>query len=172
MNARTDLRWYQKIVQWTAATAAGSWLYSRTLPHIDRFLLDVTNGRIALPELLAGFPVVKLTTTGAKSGKPRSTPLLGIRDDEKWVVVASNWGSSRHPAWYHNLRANPDVKVTDDNETGVYRAREASGEEYEEYWRLARRHYAGFEAYARRSGDRDIPIVVLEPIDASSEGAA
>lgn len=167
MAQKQRLRWYQKIVQWTASTAAGSWVYARTLPHIDRILLDITDGKVALPEILAGIPVIELTTTGAKSGKPRTTPLLGIKDGEKWVVVASNWGSSRHPAWYHNIRSNPDVKVTADSDTGTYIAREASDDEYDEYWSRARELYAGFEAYARRSGDRDIPVLVLEPADGS-----
>jgi len=165
MGQDPGLRWYQKIVRWTASSAVGSWVYARTLPHIDRILLDLTDGSLAIPEILAGLPVIELTTTGAKSGQPRTKPLLGLRDGQQWVVVASNWGSARHPAWYHNLRVNPAVTVRADGDTGAYRAREATDDEYDAYWSRARELYAGFEAYARRSGDRDMPIIVLEPVD-------
>lgn len=164
-----EIRWWQRTVQRITATRAIAWIFSYTLHHIDRVLMGVSGGRVSLPKLLAGLPVIRLTTTGAKTGKKRTVPLLGLQDDDKWVVVASNWGSDRHPAWYHNLRTNPEVKVTYNNQTGDYVAREATEDEWETYWHQAIDLYVGYEAYQRRSDDRQIPIVVLEPAETATQ---
>lgn len=162
---RSDVRWWQQVIQRVAATRVGSWIFSHTLHHIDRVLMGVSGGRASVPKLLAGLPVIRLTTTGAKTGKERTVPVLGLRDGEKWVVVASNWGDDRHPAWYHNLQADPAVKVTDDDRTDDYVARDATEDEWETYWNRATDLYVGFEPYRRRAEDRRIPIVVLEPAE-------
>ena len=120
---------WQRFVQRIAATRPGSWLFSHTLHHVDRFLMGVSGGRLTVPGLLAGLPVVWLTTTGAKTGKERTLPVLGLRDGDRWVVVASNWGNETHPAWYYNLRANPEVELTYREQRGAYVAREADPEE-------------------------------------------
>lgn len=160
-------RW-QRAMQRVAASRPGSWLFSHTLHHIDRVLMGVTGGRASIPGLLAGLPVIRLTTTGAKSGKQRTLPVLGLPDGDKWVVVASNWGQDHHPSWYYNLTANPQVTVTHRDRSAEYVAREATEDEWETYWDQATDLYVGFEPYQRRSGDRSIPIVVLEPADADS----
>jgi len=115
--------------------------------------------------MLAGLPVVTLTTTGARSGLPRSLPLVGIEDGDRVVLIASNYGRSRHPAWYYNLRAHPEVRLSIRERTGVYLAREATAAEHEAYWRAAVALYRGFEAYQKRAGRaaRRIPIMVLTP---------
>jgi deazaflavin-dependent oxidoreductase (nitroreductase family) len=163
---RTDLPWWQRLAQRFASSRVGSWLFSHTLHHIDRVLMGLSGGRVSIPRVLAGVPVIRLTTTGAKSGKERTVPVLGMRDGEDWIVVASNWGDDRHPAWYHNLTANPSVTVTHEDRSEAYVAREATGAEYDEYWAQANDMYVGFEPYDERSGDRAIPIVVLEPPEA------
>lgn len=155
-------RW-QRGLQRIAATRVGSTLFSHTAHHLDRVLLGLTGGRVSTAEVFAGLPTIRLTTTGAKTGKERTVPVMGLRDGEAWVVVASNWGGERHPAWYHNLRADPEVRVTYRDRTERYVAREAAGEERAAYWTRAKRLYRGFERYERRSGDREIPVVVLEP---------
>ena len=155
--------WWQRGLQRIAATSLGSRIFSHTAHHVDRVLLALSGGRVSTAEVLAGLPTIRLTAVGAKTGKERTVPVMGMRDGDAWVVVASNWGGERHPAWYHNLRANPEVKVTYRDRTRRYVAREATGEEREAYWTRAKRLYRGFEEYERRSGDRDIPVVVLEP---------
>lgn len=162
---RRDLPWWQRLAQRFASSRVGSWLFSHTLHHIDRVLMRLSGGRVSIPRVLAGVPVIRLTATGAKTGKERTVPVLGMRDGEDWIVVASNWGDDRHPAWYHNLKANPSVTVTYEDRSDSYVAREATGEEYDEYWERANDMYVGFEPYDDRSGDRDIPIVVLEPAE-------
>ena len=159
----TPLRWWFLLNQKVAASRPGSWAYSHTLHHIDRVLIKLSRGRLNAPRLFTGLPMIQLTTIGAKTGKERTVPVLGLRDGEKWVVVASNWGKQRHPAWYHNLKANPEVTVTDRNRSTAYVAREASEDERQEYWPQAREMYVGYEVYEQRSGDRDLPIIVLEP---------
>jgi deazaflavin-dependent oxidoreductase (nitroreductase family) len=134
------------------------------LHHVDPVLMRLSGGRVSVPEVLAGLPTVRLTTTGAKTGKARTVPVLGLPDGERWVLFATNWGGDRHPAWYHNLRANPEVELTYRDDTGRYVARDATADERATYWDRARALYVGFEAYKRRT-DREIPIVVLEPAD-------
>ncbi|MFB6170688.1 MAG: nitroreductase/quinone reductase family protein [Haloarculaceae archaeon] len=151
------------------STRPGAWLFSRTLHHVDPVLMRLSNGRVSIPRVLAGIPTVRLTTTGAKTGKERTVPVLGLADGERWVLFASNWGGDRHPAWYHNLRADPEVELAHDGESERYVARDATEGERETYWPQARELYVGFAAYQRRT-DREIPIVVLEPADGADAG--
>lgn len=140
-------------------------LLARTLHRVDLLLMRVTGGRVSLPGVLVGLPVVRPTTVGAKTGKERTVPVLGIRDGETWILVASNFGAERHPAWYHNLRADPTVELAHDGRTEEYVAREATGTEREEYWERAVEVYPDYERYRETAGDRRIPVVVLTPTD-------
>lgn len=162
---RTGVPYIVRLSLRFAATSVGTWLMSRTLPSFDRFLQVVSGGRLTLPKVMwkAGAPVVVLTTIGAKTGKERTVPVLGVQDGEKWVVVASNWGRDRHPAWYYNLTANPEVELTYRGETGQYVAREVTGEEREDYWTRVGEVNPGLETYQERAGERSIPVMVLRP---------
>jgi len=160
---RTEPRWWQRLVQKLASTRVGTWVLSRTAHRIDRVLMELSDGRVSTSKVLAGLPTVRLTTTGAKTGKERTVPVMGMRDGEEWVLVASNWGGDGHPAWYHNLRADPEVELTYNGRTNRYVAREATGETRAEYWERAKELYLGFEPYQRQAGEREIPIVVLTP---------
>jgi deazaflavin-dependent oxidoreductase (nitroreductase family) len=117
--------------------------------------------------LLVGLPIITLTTTGARSGLRRSVPLVGIPDGDKIILIASNWGQKRHPAWYYNLLANPGVRVSHDSTARDYIAREAKGEEYAYYWNKAVSANAGYSAYRQRTGGREIPVIVLTPQQAN-----
>lgn len=110
-----------------------------------------------------GMRVVMLTTTGRRSGKERSTILTTpLQDGATIVLVASYGGDARHPAWFHNLRANPDVSVTLGGRTLPMRARVASPEEKDVLWPKVTAKYKGYASYQRKT-DRDIPLVLLEP---------
>ena len=124
--------------------------------------IRLSDGEISIPQVLAGLPTVQVTTTGVKTGKQRTVPLLGLPDDDRWVVFATNWGGQRHPAWYHNLQANPEVELAYKDQTETYLARDATDDEREIYWERAKQMYVGFEAYQQRT-TREIPIVVLTP---------
>lgn len=82
----------QRFMGWSAATAPMSWLYARVLHHLDRLSYRLTRGRHTLASWLSGLPVVLLTTTGAKTGQQRTSPVLGVPEGDDLVVIASNWG--------------------------------------------------------------------------------
>ena len=155
-------RW-QRALDWIPSTRLGASFFAHTLYHVDRPLLRLTKGRVSLPALLLGLPTVMLTTTGAKSGRQLTTPLLGIPAGEKLVLIASYYGSPRHPAWYYNVRANPRVHLVMPGKEGWYTAEEASGAERERLWQQAVSVYSGFAAYRRLAGGRTIPVIVLTP---------
>jgi deazaflavin-dependent oxidoreductase (nitroreductase family) len=107
-----------------------------------------------------------LTTTGAKTGQPRTLPILGLPDGEALIVIASNFGRPRHPSWYHNLRANPRAKVVFEGTTRQVEARELTGSERDEAYARAEGIYPGFTLYTGWAGDREIPVLRLEPPEA------
>jgi F420H(2)-dependent quinone reductase len=104
-----------------------------------------------------------LDHVGARSGTKRTSPLLYFRDGDDVVVVASKGGFPKHPAWFHNLMAHPDMTVQISGERRRVRARVASPEERARLWPRAVRTYRGYADYQRRSGGREIPLVILEP---------
>jgi len=157
---------FNKFVIKIAASGPGSWLFSRILHHIDPIVFRMTGGRRTLTSVLTGLPIVMLTTIGRKSGKARTLPLLGIRDQENaggFALIASNWGQQRNPGWYYNLRANPRATCVIDGLAGEYDAREAEGAEYKRFWRYAEATYPGFPTYKKRAAGRHIPIMVMTP---------
>ncbi len=93
----------------------------------------------------------------------RTSPLLYVRDGEDLVIVASKGGFPKHPAWFHNLKANPDTTVQVGSHQLPVHARVATPEERERLWPMAVKAYHGYEDYAVRSKGREIPLVVLEP---------
>jgi len=157
-------RWWHRSIQKLAATSFGLWLLPKTLHRIDSFLFKLTKNSLSLTALLAGLPVILLTTTGAKSGQVRQNPLTAIADGPKLILIASYFGSLRHPSWYYNLAANPTAQVSFRHQAATYHARQAIGSERDRYWQMAKDLYAGFSLYERTAGERKIPIMVLEPI--------
>ncbi len=111
-----------------------------------------------------GVPLILLTTTGRSSGESRTTPLVGVRDGDAWLVVASNGARERLPGWAHNLRAEPAATVR--YRTTIERtvAREAVDDEHDTRWAHAVAAYPGFEVYQKHVPWR-IPVFVLEPED-------
>ena len=151
----------QRLVHHILALNLVSFLLSKFLHHADDFLLRLTGGRHTFPELV-GLPIGKLTSQGARTGKPRSIPLVSLPDGDKLALIATNFGQKKHPSWYYNLKAHPECQVSFNGRSGNYVAREAQGEEYERYWRLARSYYAGYDKYKQRAAPRRIPVLVLE----------
>jgi len=107
-------------------------------------------------------PILLLTTTGRKSGRKRTTPLVYLRDGENMVVIASNGGSDQHPAWWLNLRENPTAEVLVGSGLKTVIAEKATGDERERLWRDVVELYHGYDEY-RRMTHREIPVVVLRP---------
>src|SRR5437868_8872910 len=113
--------------------------------------------------MFAGAPLVLLTTTGAKSGTRRTTPVVYTRDGDRLVVIASKGGAPTHPDWYHNLVAHPEVTVELPEETFDARARVAEGPERERLWRAQAALMPNFDEY-QKATTRKIPVVVLERV--------
>jgi len=104
-----------------------------------------------------------LDHVGARSGTKRTTPLLYFRDGESVVLIASKGGFPKHPAWFHNLKTNPETTVQVGGERLTVRARVATPEERERLWPKAEEAWPGFSTYQARSQGREIPMVILEP---------
>ncbi|MEJ3744053.1 nitroreductase family deazaflavin-dependent oxidoreductase [Actinomycetes bacterium KLBMP 9797] len=132
----------------------------RVLPPLDRFVGRLTGGRLVALGLV---PSLLLTTTGRRSGEPRTTPLLYIPDGDGYVVIGSNWGQRHQPAWALNLLANPDASVTLKGARVRVRARKLDGAERDRAWGLAVTEWPAYEAYVARAGGRPLHIFRLEP---------
>jgi F420H(2)-dependent quinone reductase len=125
----------------------------------------LTGGRLG--GKLGRVPILLLTTTGRKSGQPRTQPLSYTRAGEGYAVIASKGGAAVHPLWYLNLQAEHLAEVTVGSETRTVRAREAEGEERERLWRSLADLFPGYDKYAQKTSRR-IPVVVLEPVKPSN----
>lgn len=110
----------------------------------------------------AGRPLVLLTTTGAKSGKLRENPLIRVERDGIYVAVASLGGAPRNPDWYHNVKANPRVRLMDGRVEGEYRAEEVFDKERQQWWSVAVDAFPDYGRYQEQT-QRQIPVVVLRP---------
>ena len=108
--------------------------------------------------------MIVLTTTGRRTGQPRTVPLGAVRDGDRWLVVGSNAGRDEAPAWALNMQANPDVTVAvRGRDARAFRARTAVGGEAARLWPMVTARYPGYIDYQRRT-DRQIPLFVLEPV--------
>ena len=108
-----------------------------------------------------GSTILLLTTTGRRTGRQSTTPLIYAEDGDRYVIVASQGGAPEHPGWYRNLAKKPEVEVQVEDEVFYARARTADGEERERLWRKANEIWPHYDEYAKRT-DRVIPVVVLE----------
>lgn len=141
-----------------SATRAGSWLI-RTLTPVDRLLLLRSQGRFTVLGPFA-VPILLLTTTGARSGLPRTTPLLYARDGDALVVVGSNFGQDRHPLWSSNLLAHPDAVVSIGGTPVPVRATLLQGDDAERGYALMTEVATTYAAYRDRT-DRSIRVFRL-----------
>ena len=108
-----------------------------------------------------GATVLLLTTTGRRSGEPRTTPLIHVVEGNRWVVIASKGGAPEHPSWYKNLVAEPDAAIQVKADEVPVRARTAEGEERARLWAAMTEQWPGYDDYQRKTA-REIPVVVLE----------
>jgi deazaflavin-dependent oxidoreductase (nitroreductase family) len=131
------------------------------LPPIDaRF----SRRRRSLTSFGTTFPLCYLTTTGRRTGESRTVPLLHVSDGDRIVLIASNWGRRRHPSWSLNLDADPAARLTVNGVERRFRARRATPDEYETYWRAAVDVWPGYDDYVARAG-REIRMFVLDPVE-------
>ena len=113
---------------------------------------------------LQGKPVILLTTIGAKTGKVRKTPLMRVEHDGEYAIVASLGGAPKHPVWFHNVKAHPQVELQDGTVTKDYEAREVVGDDKAVWWERAVAAWPDYANYQKKT-DRQIPVFVLTPIN-------
>jgi deazaflavin-dependent oxidoreductase (nitroreductase family) len=134
--------------------------------HVD--LYERTGGKEGwhLPDR-TDWPIVVITSRGAKSGRLRKNPVMRVEKDGKYLAVASMGGAPKHPVWYYNFLADPVVELQDGPEPKLYKARLIEGEEYDEWWDLAVSVYEPYAEYKPRAeaAGRTIPLFLLEPVD-------
>ena len=111
---------------------------------------------------LKGRPVILLTTIGAKTGKIRKTPLMRVEHDGEYAVVASLGGAPKHPVWYFNIKAHPEVELQDGTATKDYDSHEVFGDEKAVWWERAVATWPDYAEYQKQT-DRQIPVFVLTP---------
>jgi len=111
---------------------------------------------------MRGMPVILLTTRGAKSGKLRKTPLMRVEHDGQYAVVASLGGAPKHPVWYYNVLADPEVELRDGTVRQDMTAREITGDERDQWWQRAVKAFPPYADYQKKTS-RVIPVFVLEP---------
>ena len=126
--------------------------------HVRRY--RETGGEVG-HEWKEGSTILLLTTTGRRSGKQRTTPLIYAEDGDRYVIVASKGGAPEHPGWYENLSKSPEVELQVRDEIFPARARTAEGEERDRLWRKANEVWPHYDEYQTKT-EREIPVVVLE----------
>jgi len=152
---------YQKFMHRFVMIRSVTAFFAPRAHRVDKALLKLTNGKFSITELM-GWPIIEITTVGAKTGQLHTMPLIGIIDNEKIAIIASSFGRAHNPGWYYNLKAHPECEVLFKGKTEKYIARETTGAEYEKYWQLAVSYYAGYEKYKERAAHRHIPVMLLE----------
>lgn len=143
-----------------ATTRFGGWFFTTVTPPLDRLILRLSRGRFSIACGLA--PIMLLNTTGRRSGKLRSSPLLYLRDGETIVVLGSRGGRRQSAAWYLNLCSNPRASVLLGGRETNCRAREAEGSERDRLWQQLAALNPGINTYQQRL-QRRIPVMVLTP---------
>jgi F420H(2)-dependent quinone reductase len=147
-------RFYSRMSHSLGATGL-RWVGKLNVP-----LYRISRGRLG--GKVGGGPVLLLTTTGRKSGQPRTAPVLYLADGNRFVVINTNAGNAKTPAWSLNLHANPEAEVEVGGKRSKVHARLAEGEERDELWRRHMQQYSGWDYYESKL-DRAPSVFVLEP---------
>lgn len=155
-------------IPWSKITSAGKppppghplFFMTKAVQKFNTFLYQRSGGRIG--GQFENAPALLLHHVGRRSGEKRTTPLVFARDGENVVVVGSYGGADKHPAWFLNVRANPDVEIEIGRDRLPVRAKVAGPEEREAMWAKVTEVWPSFDTYQGRT-EREIPIVVLSP---------
>jgi deazaflavin-dependent oxidoreductase (nitroreductase family) len=160
--AKTANSEFKRRVTAFALTKVGTWYSSRVGARIDPWLVRMTRGRV--DSTFGVIPVVVVAVRGARSGVERKVPLLYFSDDGDVILIASSYGKAKFPAWYYNIKANPEVRLESMGRSGSYVAREVEGADRDRLFELAKLVYSGYSQYEQRTaGIRRIPVMRLSP---------
>lgn len=155
----------QRAFQRVSSSRPGAWTFAHSAHHVDKLLLRLTHGRTTLAGMTAGIPVITVTTTGRRSGLPRTMPLLGVPVGDDLALVGTNFGRETAPAWVANLHADARAEVEYRGTRVAVVARDASPSEHDQVLTEAARIYPGYDAYRARITTREIPVLVLQLAD-------
>lgn len=161
----TEPNAFQRLVQACASTRPGAWAFAHTLRHVDDAVGRLTRGRHSAPGLLAGLPVLDLTTTGRKSGARRTTHLISVPVGDTLALLGTNFGQKATPAWVLNLEADPRAVVRYRGTERDVVARPAGETERAAVAARAAGIYGGYLKYQERITTRRVRIFVLEPAE-------
>ncbi|KAA1248806.1 nitroreductase family deazaflavin-dependent oxidoreductase [Mycobacterium simiae] len=155
------MRLHEALMEQIMMSAVGYQYAARIAPRIDKVLIPRTNGRLSS----AGWNRVGLlTSTGAKSGQPRTQPLAFVEESDGLLAIGSNYGRPSHPAWSANLLAHPQCTVEFKGPPRRYRAELLTGEARAAAWATAADFYAGYEQYRAKCAPREIRVFRLGPV--------
>ncbi len=152
-----------RLTQVLASTRPGAWVFARSLPHLDDLVVRLSRGRTSAPALLAGLPVLDITTTGRRSHAPRRTHLIAVPYADTLALLGTNFGQPRTPAWVLNLEEDPRLRVTFHGTDVVAVARAATEEERAAVLARSGEIYGGYLKYQARIAGRRLRIFLLEP---------
>lgn len=155
--------WLGRLMQRMATSSWFQRVGPVVVPPLDRLLARLTGGRFLLGSVL--LPMIVLHTTGRRTGRERTTPLACLPTDEGYYVVGSNFGRSSHPAWSHNLVADPGAVVELRGETIPVRAHLLDDGEKQEVWPRLTELWPAFDGYAEKATGRELRVFRLEPIE-------
>jgi deazaflavin-dependent oxidoreductase (nitroreductase family) len=156
------LKFGEAVMERIAMSAVGMQLAIHVAPRVDKVLIPRTNGRVSI----AGLDRTGLvTSTGAKSGQPRTHPLTLIEESDGLLAIGSNYGRPKHPAWSANLLAHPECTIEYKGPPRQYRAELLTGDERAAAWVKAVDFYAGYDAYRVNCAPREIRVFRLRPVD-------
>jgi deazaflavin-dependent oxidoreductase (nitroreductase family) len=164
MDTYRKSRPFHRLVRRTAATRAMAKIYGVIQEPLDRLVFRLTRGNTTASSWLAGVEITMLTTTGARTGMPRTRPVFGVPDGDDVILIASNYGRPQNPSWYHNLRANPRATIVVGGVSREVRARELTGPDRDRAYRRGEEFYPGFTSYPMWAANRRIPVLTLEPL--------
>jgi deazaflavin-dependent oxidoreductase (nitroreductase family) len=150
-----------RLVTRIASTALGIKVIRKVGPRIDPILIRLSGGRLSS---VAPFPALLLSHTGAKTGATRTTPIVYFTDAGRVIVVASNFGATRNPAWYHNIKANPEVTLLGRGFKGSFLAEEVVGAERDRLFQLAAGASSPYRHYQQSAPARPIAVIAFRPI--------
>jgi deazaflavin-dependent oxidoreductase (nitroreductase family) len=164
VRAYDDAPGLQRLFRRIGASAPGSWVLRRTLHHLDRLVFRGSGHRVTFAQSVVGIPMTMLTTTGARTGRARTVPVLAVPIPNAWGLVASSFGQEHHPGWSYNLRAHPEAVLETDGRRVEVRARQVHGAERDAVREAALRIYPGYVVYERRASHRELRYFVLTPV--------
>jgi deazaflavin-dependent oxidoreductase (nitroreductase family) len=164
MQSYREARPLHRLARRTAATRQMAKIYGVIQQPLDQLVYRLTGGTTTATSWLAGVEISMLTTTGAKTGMRRTLPVLSLPDGEDTILIASNFGRPRNPAWYYNLRANPNATIARNGRSREVVARELSGSEREVGYQRGEQIFPGFSQYRRWAAHRQIPVLRPKPL--------